>query len=228
MRWGRPHGATPPEELQRTSSVLHCGTNPSTSVRLFHVTLFQLLNAPSDPTPATVAIAVFCAERLIFALPLTLAALWLWGGQATKRCVVAATLAGLLALAAAQVFGLVMYVPRPFEAGVGHTLIAHVADSSFPSDHATVLAAVAAVLILASETRLAGAALAVLWLPMAWARVYVGVHFPSDLLGGAIVGVCSALGVQGVGGPIVDILAAGLARIYRVLASPLIERGWVR
>lgn len=141
---------------------------------------------------------------------------------------VAATLAGLLALAAAQIFGLVMYVPRPFEAGVGHTLIAHVADSSFPSDHATVLAAAACVLLLISEIRLAGAALAILWLPMAWGRIYVGVHFPSDLLGGAVVGLFSALAVHGVAGPIVGLLSAGLERPYRVLASPLIERGWLK
>lgn len=192
------------------------------------MTLFELINAPVDPAPATLAAAAFCAERLIIAVPLVLAALWLWGDRTRKEVVVAATLAGLLSLGVAQIFGLLLYVPRPFAAGVGHTFLTHVPDSSFPSDHATLLAAVAASLLGSAATRRLGILLGVMWFPMAWARVYLGVHFPSDVVGGAILGIAVALPLRHLGSPAIRTITAVLVRPYAVLASPLIARGWVQ
>lgn len=191
------------------------------------MTLFEFLNAPADASPITVAFAVFCAEQLILVMPLLLAALWLWGDVQKKRAMLAATLAGLLALLIAQLCGL-HYVPRPFAAGVGHTLIPHPADSSFPSDHATLLAAVAVSLLAVRETRAFGVALAVLWFPMAWARVYVGVHFPSDVLGGAVVGCAAALLVRRFSSAVVDPVAARVQVVYSAVCSPFIVRGWLK
>ncbi|GAC1531757.1 MAG: undecaprenyl-diphosphatase [Ramlibacter sp.] len=191
------------------------------------MTLFELLNAPIDASAATVSVAVFCAEWLILAVPLVLAALWLSGEQASKRAVVAATLAGIVALLFAQAFSL-HYVPRPFAAGVGRTLIAHTPDSSFPSDHATLMAAVAVSLLFVRETRVAGVMLALIWLPMSWARVYVGVHFPSDLLGGALVGTVAALLVKVFAAKLVQPLTTLIQQHYSTVMRPLIRRGWLR
>jgi membrane-associated phospholipid phosphatase len=47
-----------------------------------------------------------------------------------------------------QVIGLAWQHPRPFMIGIGHTWIPHAADSSFPSDHMTVLAGVGLPLLL--------------------------------------------------------------------------------
>ncbi len=63
-------------------------------------------------------------------------------------------------------------------------------DASFPSDHATMAGAVAVGLLLV-ERRL-GIVAAVLALLMAVTRVYVGVHFPSDVLAGLLVGAVVA------------------------------------
>ena len=191
------------------------------------MTLFELLNAPPDASPATISVAVFIAEQLIVVVPLLLAGLWLWGDLAKKRAVVAATLAGLLALGIAQLLAL-HYIPRPFASGVGRTLIQHVPDSSFPSDHATLMAAVAASLLLIRETRAPGIALALLWLPLAWARVYVGVHFPSDVIGGAVVGCGSSVLVALFAEPVVSRLTSSIARTYSKVLAPLLARGWLR
>ena len=60
-------------------------------------------------------------------------------------------------------------------------------SSSFPSGHATVGFACAAVLALAAP-RLALPLYALAAL-VAWSRVHVGVHYPLDVVGGAVLGV---------------------------------------
>ena len=62
-------------------------------------------------------------------------------------------------------------------------------SSSFPSSHATTMATLATILIWAyrRKTRWAWTAL-LLPLLVGWSRVYVGVHYPLDVVGGWILG----------------------------------------
>ncbi len=121
---------------------------------------------------------------------------------------------GAVALAIALTFalGALIYEPRPFVShpGIVHLLVAHAADASFPSDHETVASAVAVMLIICaamalSQARKSGAgsgvarlaaALAVVGVAAAVfigvARVYVGVHYPGDIAGGALSGAAAA------------------------------------
>jgi undecaprenyl-diphosphatase len=65
---------------------------------------------------------------------------------------------------------------------------------SFPSGHATVGFACATVLALAvPRLKYPLFALAAL---IAWSRVYVGVHYPLDVLAGAVVGVALAIALR--------------------------------
>jgi undecaprenyl-diphosphatase len=60
-------------------------------------------------------------------------------------------------------------------------------DGSFPSGHAT--ASFACATMLAFYAPRAAPALFLLAAAIAWSRVYVGVHYPLDVLGGAVLGV---------------------------------------
>ncbi|MHB1534674.1 MAG: phosphatase PAP2 family protein [Acidimicrobiales bacterium] len=66
-------------------------------------------------------------------------------------------------------------------------LVPRANDFTFPSDHATAAGAVICGLLLARRTRLAAVA-AVLGLFLAFARVYVGAHYPGDVAGGLVLG----------------------------------------
>jgi membrane-associated phospholipid phosphatase len=64
-------------------------------------------------------------------------------------------------------------------------------DWSFPSNHAAIAAAAAVALLFVS--RRLGAVAAVAACAMAVSRVWVGAHYPHDVLAGVVVGAVTAL-----------------------------------
>src|SRR4051812_50044709 len=86
-----------------------------------------------------------------------------------------------VALGIAQWIGGVVDRARPYTAmPAAHVLISKSTDFSFPSDHATAAGAVAAGLLLAGRRR-GGIAAVVAAAPVAFARVYGGVDYPTHL-----------------------------------------------
>ena len=82
----------------------------------------------------------------------------------------------------------------PVSRPVPEPLLESPATYSFPSGHATVAFACATVLALAvPRLRWPLFALAAL---VAWSRVYVGVHYPGDVLAGAVLGVAIAIALR--------------------------------
>lgn len=83
--------------------------------------------------------------------------------------------------------------PRPFVVQAAHLLLPPSKDPSFPSDHATFSLAVAVGLLFCSK-RIGIAALVVAAL-VGLSRVFVGEHYPTDVLGGALIGAAATLAV---------------------------------
>ncbi|MEO6145490.1 MAG: undecaprenyl-diphosphatase [Sulfuriferula sp.] len=162
-----------------------------TMLEHFNTQLFLLLNAPAGLHGMSLWAATAIAEWLIWLVPTGLTALWLFGKINDQRAAVKALAAGLIALGVNQLIAMVWFHPRPFMAGIGHTYLAHAADSSFPSDHVTLLITVGLALWTSdsiSARRFAGVLLAISPI-VAWARIYLGVHFPLDMVGALGVAV---------------------------------------
>lgn len=196
-------------------------------IETFNRALFLYING-RDATPHwLVNISIGVAAGLIYLIPVLMVALWLWGRQDCRRLVVKASLVTLLALGANQVIGLVWMHPRPFMLGLGHVWLNHAADSSFPSDHVTVFASVGLTLLFGGANRLAGTVLAT-GAMVAWARVFLGVHFPLDMAGAmAVAGFAHAVVSpfwRAAGGPLVH----QIELMYRALLARPIAAGWVR
>ena len=125
--------------------------------------------------------------------------------------------AALVALGIGQLIGGAIDRARPYEAMTGvHLLVDKTTDFSFPSDHATAAGAVAVGLLLTN--RRWGIVAAVLAIVMAFTRVYVGAHYPGDVLAGlALGGAVAAAGTVLVVPPLTRI-AERLSRTrFRVL-----------
>ncbi len=184
-----------------------------------------------DATPATPAwlidIASAIANGLIWSVPFIIACLWLSGDARQRETALKACAVTLAALGANQLIGLAWQHPRPFMIGLGHTFLAHAPDSSFPSDHATVFAAVTIALLAGGMRRLGGWTLAG-GVAVAWSRIFLGVHFPLDMIGAlavtaAVYTVLSPVWRRA-GAPLTE-LAVAVHR--RLLAAP-IRLGWLR
>jgi undecaprenyl-diphosphatase len=113
--------------------------------------------------------------------------------RGARRAVVAAGLSAGLGLFVAQFISHAVNRPRPFVAdpsGV-HVFTPHAADPGFPSDHATAAFAIAVAIML--RDRRWGTVALVFATVLAVGRVAMGVHYPSDVLGGAALGAICAL-----------------------------------
>lgn len=196
-----------------------------------NLALFSALNASAGLSGWQLASSRFAAEWLILLVPLSLCALWIGAVPGQREAAVRACAAAVVALAINAVIGLLWFHPRPFMAGVGHTFMKHAPDSSFPSDHATIMFTVALALASSSaaNARRLGAWMMPVAIVVAWSRVFLGVHYPMDMIGALAVSlVIAAVFNTRAATAASAALVPMLEGVYRrVLATP-ISRGWLR
>jgi undecaprenyl-diphosphatase len=157
-------------------------------------TLFQQIHGLAGQSSALDAAMIAVARYSPFVCALALIALWLTWRPGNQRAAALAGGSALLALGIGQLIGMAFARARPYEALAGaRVLIHHSPDTSFPSDHAILVFAVA--VVVWQIHRSAGAALLALAIWTSLARVFVGAHYPGDVLGGALLGTAVAIGL---------------------------------
>ena len=156
---------------------------------------FALLNGLAAHVPTLRVLAILMAKYGIVFYAVLLLALWARSTHDRRKGTLLLAVAACgLALGANAVLNILTPRPRPFLTLPATVLVPAPHDPSFPSDHAAVAAAVSATLLLGGMPE---------WGTVAWlvaaavgaARVAVGVHYPSDIAGGFIVGTAFALGL---------------------------------
>lgn len=150
---------------------------------------------------------------------LVLVGLWLWGRGAERVAnqitVLIATSSVGIANAVTAVVNGHYFRRRPFLDYDLSLLFYEPTDSSFPANTTAVGFALATAVFL--RHRKLGGGLYVLAFLWGFARVYAGVHYPSDVLAGAAIGVAATLMMAltyRIGAPLPRLVLAGMRRLY--------------
>ena len=192
--------------------------------RSLDYTLFHAINGLVGRSPALDALMIGSAKYLPIVFALALVALWLSWRPRNQRGALLAGVSAFSALGLGQLIGKAFPRPRPYLSHSVNQLIPRSLDTSFPSDHAILGFAVA--VMVWRYNRRAGVALLVLATLMAIARVFVGAHYPGDVLGGAVLGALtsSALTALSERPPIATLLDAVFRMLRRWrIAAPVAD-----
>jgi undecaprenyl-diphosphatase len=137
--------------------------------------------------------------------------IWLWLAtrnamqrDKNQRAVIAAAISIGFANVLVALCGHFYYGPRPFNelpGGSVNLLFYKPTDSSFPSNFAAVIFAMATPVFM--KNKRLGSSLLVLALLSSFGRIYIGIHYPLDVVAGAILGILAGF------------LSLGICRILR-------------
>ena len=159
----------------------------------FNVSTFLFINQYAGKNTVLDAILIGIAEVMPYVFMIIMLYLWFDVNIERKRSSFNAGLSVLLGMLTSYVISLFYYHSRPFVDNLGTQLVEHAPDSSFPSDHTTFIFSISIMLLFNKSTRSIGVILCTLSLISGLSRVFVGVHFPLDILSAIFVAVFSSM-----------------------------------
>lgn len=162
-------------------------------IEQLNIELFNFINHYAGVNPLVDTLAVFVAQYMPIVLTLGLIYLWVVKDKITRNILLYAVYASLIGIAINFIIGLFYFHPRPFMIPLGTELFQYPAETSFPSDHTTMMASLSFMLLYFKETRNIGILFLVLGLIGGFARIFSGVHFPLDILGSLVVSLFSTI-----------------------------------
>ena len=110
----------------------------------------------------------------------------------TKTRILAVELAALflVGIAVGEALKHIVYRARPYETVAGIiTRVSRDTDSSFPSGHALIVSIGSAFVLLRLKHRIVSLLLTLEAAVVCYSRVYVGMHYPLDVVAGVLIGV---------------------------------------
>ncbi|CAQ84953.1 hypothetical membrane protein ybjg (hypothetical protein ecs0921) [Photorhabdus asymbiotica] len=193
--------------------------------------LFTFFNATPESSSIVIAIAVFVAKYLVLIFPLILAGFWFWGSERAlphHRVIVSkTTIAFCFAMLTSFCIGLLCPHDRPFAESFGYNFLLHAPTTSFPSNHGTA-AFTFALSFLFWYRILPGLCLMAITLSIAWSRVYLGVHWPMDMVGAFLVSLMACAVTQMIWLWSGENLQRTLNNLYQRCCAFPIRKGWIK
>lgn len=196
-----------------------------------NLSLFSFINATPITSISTLTLAIFLAKRLILIFPLITTACWFWGKSenlVSQRIFVCKTaLALIIGLAISGFIGVIFPQERPFMLGIGQHFLAHAPTPSFPSNHATIAFTFAFSFLFWLRNWI-GLLFLIPAFAIAWARIFLGVHWPLDMVGAFLVAIMACGISQTIWEIVGDKLLPYIIKAYQILFAPFIKKGWIK
>jgi undecaprenyl-diphosphatase len=170
-------------------------------------TLFFWINGIAGKVPVLDWLMKLFGDDYFVMTIMALILLFLWFGyrsalqrRTNQRAVLCAV--GAVGLTALAIHFITAYGPdriRPYDAypDLVNLLAYTRTDPSFPSESAAIAIAFAAGVWIVMRGRLAAAMLLMAFL-LGFARIYIGLHYPLDVLAGVVIGILSSIAAFGI------------------------------
>ena len=192
-----------------------------------NLSLFSWINASPEASNTSIHFAFFIANDLLYCMILLFAWFWLRGNYDTKKQILKAFIFTSIAILISQCISHVYYHPRPFVMEIGRTLIYHAPNGSFPSDHMLIFSSIAFSYLFSAQRKLGVFLLVMAWL-VAWSRVYLGVHFPLDMLGAFLLAFALNFFGLKLWNLYKDTIMQWALTLHFYLFKPLIQKGYIK
>ncbi len=158
-----------------------------------NVKLFTWLHAGAGDQPALDFLSVIAAELTPYLIIVCMAVYWFTTERQGKKVLLEGAAVVVFGLLFNQLITVFYFHPRPYMMGLCKPLISHGPETSFPSDHATLLFGAALALLFRSGWRLQGIFFLAVAMAGAWGRIYTSLHFPLDIVGSFVVALLGTL-----------------------------------
>ncbi|WP_407308255.1 phosphatase PAP2 family protein [Acinetobacter sp.] len=197
------------------------------SIEHLNLQLFQTLNVPEHASTIMTNYAICIAHDLLYLMLFVFAFAWFKGNRETKTGIIKAFIFTAITLSISEVLSVLLHTPRPFVIHVGQTLIEHSPTGSFPSNHMSIFSGIAFAYYFSLKRDLGRILIWVAWL-VAWSRVYVGVHFPVDMLGAFLMALIVNLAGLPLWWKYSEKLMDGILWIHHFIFKPLINKNIIK
>ena len=157
-----------------------------------NINIFNYLNYLAGKNHFIDLIIILTAQYGVFVFILWLIYLW-FRRKKLREISLLSAYSALFGLILNYIITLLYYHPRPFALHLGTTLIHHLNDTSFPSDHTTFMLSISLLFSYYRQTRVSGIILFVIGFISGLCRVISGIHFPIDILGSLAVSIIASL-----------------------------------
>jgi undecaprenyl-diphosphatase len=153
-------------------------------------TLLLFINGFAGHSSLLDTLMIFIARDLVYIIfAITLACVGVLLYKDERKPVVYFFVTLVVSFLLLQLMSLLNVDHRPFMDHHLTQLVSHAPGKSFPSDHTTVSTAIAVGILFFTRFKKTGALLLLGAMAIGFARIYVGIHYPADILGGLFTGI---------------------------------------
>ncbi|MCA1030205.1 undecaprenyl-diphosphatase [Bacillus timonensis] len=157
------------------------------------IRLFKAINGLSNRVYFLDKLMILISNKMRYVFAFVLLVLWL-KGKSNRTCSKKAFISAALSIILQFVIQSISFRPRPFMLNHVGILIPSKMNSSFPSRHTILVFSISTIILFYKQTL--GRVLLLLSSLTAFSRIWVGHHYPTDILGSAFLGCFTSLCVH--------------------------------